>query len=356
MTPDELVAARLSIQGVSDPRFDRPAAVVRWLGAVQAQDYLGGMWGIGLRGRAITEAAVERAIASRAIVRTWPMRGTLHFIAAADARWMLELLMPRVFAGNQRRLRAMGIDARVLSASRAVIIKALRDGGQLARDTLYELLDDAGIETGGGRGLHLVWAHAHERLICFGERQGKQQTFALLEEWVPDAKPLQRDEALATLAKRYYTSHGPATDRDFAWWAGLPLGEARRATDMAQPLDRVLHDGREYWWIEREVVPLDARMTLLPAWDEYTVSYADREALVDASHRRKLDRYGVMNPVIVQRGRAIGSWKRTLTNEQVRIKPRLFTRLPKVERKQLDQAVKRYGLFLGIPASFTTRL
>ncbi len=351
MTTDELLSARLSAQGISDLRFDRPAAVVKWLGAVQAQDYMGGLWGIGLRGKSITEAAVERAIASRAIVRTWPMRGTLHFVAAADVRWMLELLAQRVYAGTNRRLRAFDIDKAVLSASRKVIIKALEGGRQLAREDLYQVLDDAGIDTGSGRGMHLVWAHAHERLICCGERLGKQHSFVLFEEWLPDAKTLSRDEALATLAKRYFTSHGPATTRDFAWWSGLTLADANRGLEMAQPLDEIEHDGRQYWWVEREIADPGAQVFLLPAWDEYTVSYKDREALVATAHRQKLDRYGAMNQVIVQRGRVIGSWKRTLTEEQVRIKPTLFGRLPKSERKFFDQAMRRYGLFLGVPSA-----
>ena len=350
----DFLARRLATQGVSDPHFRRPVDVVKSLGAVQAQDYLGALWAIGLRMAKGTEADVERAIANRSIVRSWPMRRTLHFVAAADLRWMLALLGPRSMRLLEKWLKDhFSIDAAVLRASRKAAIAALRDGRCLTRDVLYQRFDDAGIETADGRGLHLVWALANEGLLCFAAREGKQQAFTLLEEWLPDTHVLPRDEALATLAHRYFSGHGPATHRDFAWWSGLTAADAKRGLEAAQP-GLKLEAGS--WMLASDDSslkrPASSRVVLLPAWDEYTVGYADRSALVDAAHLRKLDpRYGVLNAVMVRDGRVFGSWKRVIRPGQVLIKPEPFARLVKAEQKALGPAIRRYGVFLGLPAA-----
>jgi hypothetical protein len=215
------------------------------LGAVQAQDYLGALWAIGLRLRA-AETAIEQAIATRSIVRTWSMRGTLHFVAAEDVRWMLGLLAPRSLASSLGRLRALELDQAVFNRSRDLFIAALSGGKQLRREAMLELLASANISPGGQRGIHILGRLAQEGLICFGAREGKQHTFALLEEWVPQAMlrlgPKSRDEALAELARRYFTGHGPATLPDFVWWSGLTTSEARTRNGQA-----VFRDGSLEW-------------------------------------------------------------------------------------------------------------
>lgn len=352
VVPFPIAMQRLATQGISDPRFTRPGEVVRWLGAVQAQDYLGGLWAVGLRMQKGTEAAVELALARRSIVRTWPMRGTLHFVAAEDARWMLELLTPRIMARNEKRLKnEFGIDAGVLTAARKVLIKALRDGCRLTRDALYQVLDDAGIETADSRGLHIIGVLAQERLICFGSREGKQQTFALFEEWLPDARSLPRDQALAELARRYFTGHGPATLQDFVWWTGLTVKDAKAALALAQPLEETTVDGRSYWSGAEFPARATSQACLLPAWDEFTVGYQDRSQLVDPAHRDRVDpRYGILNPAIAIGAQIVGTWKRTRTPEQVIVKPAPFAPLNRIEKQKLTPAVRRFGLFLGLPA------
>ena len=146
---------------------------------MQAQDYLGGLWAVGLRTKGATEASVEDAVARRAIVRTWPMRGTLHFVAADDVRWMLPLLTPRVIAGARSRYRQLEMDDAVFTKSARVAERSLVGGKVLRRDALYELWNTAGIPTHDSRGLHLLGYLAQTGLICFGPRDGKQHTFTL---------------------------------------------------------------------------------------------------------------------------------------------------------------------------------
>jgi hypothetical protein len=349
MTPAKLLRHRLHHQRLAATHFDDPADPVRWLGAVQAQDYLGSLWAIGLRTRAATEKAVERAIAERAIVRTWPMRGTLHFVAAEDARWMLELMTPRVVAASAGRLeRQYGLDQSVFGRGGEAVSRALEGGRRLTRDALYRALESARISTTGGRGLHITWRMAHDGLICFGPREGKQQTFVLLDEWVPGAKRMARDEALAELARRYFTSHGPATVHDFAWWSGLLLSDAAHGLAMASgALSSVQLADRKYWSAPSDPPGGSSpRAFLLPAFDEYTVAYRDRAAVLEPGHARQANGMDILRPAMVVNGRVVGTWARTLGKGSVEVDLSPFTRLGATARRAAAAAARRYAAFL----------
>lgn len=350
MTPDELLALRQRNQGLDGAAFRKPEDVVSWFGAVQAQDYLGALWGLGQRTRAATEASVEAAEARRAIIRTWPMRGTLHFVAAADVRWMTALLAPRVLARNAARFkRDFDVDARLIDRAREVVTRELAGGRRLERRELYAKLDARRIRTTGSRGLHILLWLAMEGSICLAGRQEKQHTFALLDEWIPAVKPFDRDAALGELARRYFTSHGPATPRDFMWWAGITAKDAQAAIDAAKgELTSARVDGVDHWWGE----PRGARRTsrgpvvkLLPAFDEYTVAYKDRSILV--ADRRA---FGMLGPVVLIDGRLAGKWRRTLRNGDsgvVTVTTQLRRRLTPAERTALGGAIEDYARFLG---------
>src|SRR5438552_16716863 len=230
MSGVNIARLRLRNQQIAQHDFRTPAKLVSHLGAVQAQDYAGGKWAIGLRLPNASEADIEAAIAERVIVRTWPIRGTLHFVPAADVRWMLALMASRVVAGNAGRYRQLDLDERTFDVAKDVLVKALSGGKELTRQAIYRLLEEAGIGLEGGgpldtgqiRGLHILAYHAQTGLIRYGRHQGKQPAFALLDEWVPRTRTLARDEALGELAKRYFTSPGPATVQALAWWSSLP--------------------------------------------------------------------------------------------------------------------------------------
>jgi hypothetical protein len=324
--------------------------VVRWLGAVQAQDYLGSLWAIGLRLQKATEEAVEQAIADRTIIRTWPMRGTLHFVAANDIRWMLALLTPRVVANSRWRLEELELDPGVFARSRKAFMSALRGGRHLSRNAMYQALEAAGITTAAGRGLHILWQLAQEGFICFGARQAKQPTFALLDEWVPAATAKERDVALAELASRYFTSHGPATLQDFAWWSGLTMADARDALEMSKShLVQEVINGRTYWLSASVPFAKDRRPTayFLPAYDEYTVAYKDRSAVLDPLHAQRASTgNGIFKPIIVIDRQVVGTWKRSFEKGSVVITPNLFTSLTKADRQALVMAAGQYGEFL----------
>jgi Winged helix DNA-binding domain len=314
---------RLRSQLLSGPRPDSAREVVSRFGCMQAQDYLGALWGVGLRMRSSSEAEVERALADREIVRTWPLRGTLHFVAAEDVHWILDFLAARMI-----RRQGARVDESLLPRARTAVRRALAGGAAMTRQELYAVLPP-------GDRLQMVWRLAHEKLICFGPRCGKQQTFVLLDEWIPPSRSIAPADPLAELARRYFASHGPATAADFAWWAGITLTEARRVTPEFS-----------------RVASRSTSVHLLPPFDEYTVAYADRSDIVDPAFARRVNAGGgMLNAVIVARGRVVGTWKRTLSRKGVTVTPSLFRDLTRSEQRGLEREIARYAAFVQRAAS-----
>jgi Winged helix DNA-binding domain len=352
----DVVDGRLAAQRISATAFTRPAEVVAWLGAVQAQDYLGALWAVGLRLTDGREQDIERALADRSIVRTWPMRGTLHFVAGADARWMVELLGPRIVAGTARRFRALDLDASTFTRARRVLARRLEGGKALTRAAIYDALARAKIPVAGARGLGILWRLAHDCFVCFGPRQGKQQSFVLFDEWLPRARGLPREEALAELARRYFTGHGPATLLDFAWWSGLTRTEARHAVHLARERLEEHTIRAATYWCAPPPTPTPAPSTgprayLLPAFDELLVGYADRSASIARPHMARVNvGWGLLSPTIVVDGRIVGTWKRRFVRGDVVFSPTLFTALGARRTAALARALRRYGEFLGANA------
>jgi len=321
---------------VAASRFDTPAELVRWMGAVQAQDYLGGLWGIGLRVPGAAEADVEAALAARTIVRTWPMRGTLHFVHAADVRWMLRLLTPRMIARAAGRYRELELDEAAFTRARTILGRALRDGRRLTRGQAYAALDGGGVSPQGQRGIHILSHLSQHRVLCFGPREGRQPTFVLLDEWLPDAADPPREQALAMLAERYFASHGPASVHDFAWWSGLVMRDAQEAIGAARAgaaRSTATHRG--------------PAAVLLPPWDEYLVAYKDRAFAGEAVAIGR-DPSGVIGvPVVLIDGFLRGTWKRSLATSAARVTLEPWTPVTREERGAVEKAAARYGAFLG---------
>jgi len=353
MSTPEILRQRLYRQQLIDHDLHTPKEVVQWLGAVQAQDYLNALWGVGMRLKDSSEAAVEKALQDKSIVRTWPMRGTLHFVPAEEVRWMLKYLTPRVMKRAASIHRGVGLDAATFKKSAKIFERVLRDGRQLTRSELYEALEKNKIDTGNVRGLHILVQLAQEGLVCFGPRRGKQPTITLLDEWLPPTKIPPLEEALARLARRYFESHGPATVKDFAWWSGLNLTEATRALESIKSnLVSEVSDGRVMWRSPEKIptgktVPKDA--FLMSVFDEYGISYKDRQDLGGPKIT-----VPVINTILVVTGKVVGTWKRTETKDHVTVEvtPALHT-FSKTDQTSIRAAAKRYGKFLGKPAEVT---
>ena len=240
----DLVRMRLRNQKLARSEFREPGDVVAWLGAAQAQDYPSAKWAIGMRANGITDADVERAFNEGTVLRTHFLRPTWHFVTPADIRWMLTLSGPRVHAVNASYYRKFGLDSATLARSRATLERALQSGTHLTRSELASALRRAGIAADGPRLAYLVMHAELDQVICSGARRGKQFTYALLDQRVQGVATVARDEALAELTRRYFSSRGPATLRDYVWWSGLTVRDARAGIEMAGSRNRARSAGR----------------------------------------------------------------------------------------------------------------
>jgi len=352
MTTLDIAHLRLHNQRLSESEFKKPADVVKWLGAMQAQDYLGAKWALGLRMQDASDETIEEAFATGDILRTHVMRPTWHFVARADIRWLLKLTAPRVNAAFSYNYRKFELDDAVFKRSNKALANALRNGGQLTRENLRTVVQRAGIAADNlVRFIHILARAELDGVICSGGRTGKQFTYALLDERVPKTKVLTRDEALSKLARRYFTSHGPATLQDFAWWSGLTVADARKGVDMVEGhLIRDVIDGKTHWFPSS--MPTIKRagpiVCLLPAFDEYLIAYKDRSAAVGG--KQATPGNIVFSSAIVIGGRVVGSWKRTFKKDAVIITLSPFSPLNKAETLAVTEAAHRYGSFLGLTA------
>jgi hypothetical protein len=352
MTIKELIKYRLHNQQITQHVFDKPGDLIKWLGAIQAQDYLNSLWAIGLRLKNATESDIEKAIADKTIVRTWPMRRTLHFVSPLDVRWLLKLLTPRIIARSGTLYKQLGFDEKLLSKCKKLFVKTLQGGKQLTRNELYGILEKAKISTDAQRGLHILCHFAQEGLICFAARKGKQPTFTLLDEWIPTTTTLTYDEALAELAKRYFTSHGPATIQDFAWWSGLTVTESKKAVEMVSSyFNKEVIDGQVYY-MRNNALPVKSKsqaIYLLPNFDEYLVAYKDRTAALDAKYAKQVigaAGNGIFSPVIVLNGKVVATWKRTIKKDNVSVQINPFLQLSEKQQNSINTTIKSYGKFL----------
>jgi hypothetical protein len=345
-----IASARLRNQRLTGARFASPEEVVSWLGAVQAQEYGDTKWGLSLRTRRTTDAVIERAFDEGTILRTHVLRPTWHFVAPADLRWMLSLTGPRVSKAMAPYNRRLELDASVFRRSQRAMVRALRGGAQLTRPELKAVLQRAGIQADGVQRLaHIVMQAELDGVICSGARRGKQFTYALLDERVQVSRTLSRDEALAELARRYFTSRGPAQLRDFAWWSGLTVGDARAGVAMAErSLDREVAGGKTYWFPssggER---PATRTAFLLPLYDEYLIAYKDRSAALDMSRwTRIVARQPFSAPIVVD-GHVVGGWWRIQKGDKVVVTLMPFPSLNRQTASVVADAARKYASFTG---------
>lgn len=330
--------------------------MVTHLGALQAQDHPGALWSIGLRMADATRADVERAIRERTIVRTWPMRGTLHFVPAMDAAWMLELLAPRVLRSRASLYRYHELDQPTLARIRSVVQRALQREPVMTRSALFAELDAARITTSGQRGIHILQCLSMERMLCQGPHAEREPTFVMFDDWIRSSRTMARDQALQTLATRYFTSHGPASVRDFANWAGLSLLDARTALHLAKPsLTSIQQDGDELWMSHALGEPNDPLPSahLLPGFDEYLLGYRDRSAVLAAEYAERIvpGGNGVFRATLVLDGLVRGTWRRAQRGSSVKLELLPFTRLAAARKREVAAAATRYAAFIGVPVA-----
>lgn len=354
MSQTTIARQRLAQQRLSQNPLLTPEAVVAWLGAVQAQDYPGAKWSLGMRMPGATDDALDQAFNEGKILRIHVMRPTWHFVTPADIRWIVELTAPRVKALNATMDRRLELDETLFASSRDVIIRALEGSNFLTRAELSDTLAQAGIIAEGQRLAYILHRAELDAILCSGPRRGKQFTYALTAERAPQAIKLERDEALAELARRYFTSHGPATLKDFSWWSGLTIADAKAGAEMNN--STLAHDsieGQIYWFSpSADPAPQPSQQAyLLPTYDEYVIGYAayDRGRMAGVQE----DNPFLFNSTIIHDGSIIGTWQRTFKSKSAVIQLAPFAPLADVEMELVTEAAQRYGQFIGMPVILT---
>jgi hypothetical protein len=353
----DILRLRLRNTGLNVSPFKSSEDVVAHLGAVQAQDFAAAKWAVGMRMQKATDETVEKSFNEGKFLRTHIMRPTWHFVLPEDIRWMLELTGPRVKRILAPYDQKLEITKEVLSQSQALIEKALEGKKNLTRAEIADYLEKNMLPARGQRLGHILVYAELNALICSGPRKGKQFSYALLEEIVPKWRKVTREEALAKLALKYFTSHGPAQKRDFALWSGLSSKDADEGIKLIQPkLTQTSLNGKPYWFFpetndeELDSLTLNSvqQAFLLSIYDEYTIAYKDRS---DISEKRDIERMisrgNALTSVIILNGKAVGSWKRVLKENSVEIKLNPFKNLNEDNIELIKKAAENYGKFLN---------
>jgi hypothetical protein len=358
------LALRLSSLQLRDHPAGRPdtvAGMVEWFGAMQAQDMASGLWSLGARLPGCTVGDVNAALERRAAIRTWPMRGTVHLVPPADARWMLDLMGVRALAGAAKRRATIGLDDRIAERAVEVLGAVLAGGKRMTRAQCMAALADAGVPVVGQQGYHLLWYASQKGVTCIAPNLGKEQSFALLTDWAPTPNRPDREEALSIIALRYFRSHGPATRADLARWTGLPMTDVKAGIAVAgEQLTTVRVAGTEMFMdaalADAAPEPSDD-WAALPGFDEFMLGYKDRSMMVDAAHMDAIvpGGNGVFQATIVRAGRVVGTWKRTLGTKVVTVSVTPLAPLKPAERRKAEAALEPYAKFVGLPLEIRWR-
>lgn len=356
MILQDIAYLRLMNQSIANSTFSDPADVVKSLGAVQAQDYGQALWAIGSRTHDTTVKGVVQAIESGSILRTWPMRGTIHFVPAEDAKWMISLVSERTLRSARTRHARLDLGEKEFHKAEGLFRQELAGGRRLSRPVLIQLLEDAGISTRNQRGYHILWTLSLTGVLCIGPMEGKQQTYALLDEWAPNGRNLSREEGLGELTYRYFTSHGPATLVDFATWSSQPLRDANIGLEIAKTklVSKVI-EGTEYW-MRRDLPVIESQAVrdtyLLAGFEEYLLGYKDRSAVLAAGGEPAAIN-GIFFPIIVVDGQVKGVWKRVIRRKNIAVSFRPFQKeLTPEAMYRARLKARAYGEFMGLPVIF----
>jgi hypothetical protein len=353
MQPDRsrLRSWRLASQRMTVHDRQSPEQLVELLVGVQGQDYRWAKWSIGLRIDGCTDDQVERTIQESRIIRTWSMRGTLHFVAAADLTGLTSLLAPRIIRGNARRYRQLELDEAVFSKSQVLLRQAIQRDGPLTRAQIKARFEEEGIPAEGQQVPYILQRASLDGLICHGPLKENDPTYALISDWVK-VRPTPNEEFnLVSLAERYFASHGPAARRDFAWWAGQTLTRSRAIIDSSSAL-KPLEGGEGDYWTTGDPPANSGEKTahLLPPFDEYILGYKERSLALDPAFAKRVNPGGgMLKPTVLVNGEVIGLWGYKVNKGQMSVSIDPFRDLEEDEKDHIESAASRFADFMSMP-------
>ncbi|MDR1368864.1 MAG: winged helix DNA-binding domain-containing protein [Dysgonamonadaceae bacterium] len=337
-------------QQLSNPKFDNPKDLVAWMGAIQAQDYNMSKWAVGIRLKSGNIPDIEDALKKGEILRTHVMRPTWHLVTAEDIRWMLKLSAGRARSAIQSYSKSRGISEDTHIKCNSLIEKILEGNKSLTKQEIGEKLIQTGIIPNMEGMNHVMFRAEADGIICSGVDKNKKATYALLEERVPPAKELHREDALAKLARNYFRSHSPASLQDFAWWSGLPITEARQAINSISPelvADKFAAENLLVHESYNNAIQPGEGLFFLPSYDEYLISYKDRTSVLDPEHHPKaFSNNGIFHPVIMYKGKIVGNWRKSIKNGELNFETSFFDSKLNINKNLLFEAENRYRDFL----------
>ncbi|MDR1552821.1 MAG: winged helix DNA-binding domain-containing protein [Prevotellaceae bacterium] len=338
-------------QHLASPLFEKAKDIVSWMGAIQAQDYNMCKWAIGVRLKSATIADIESAFERGEILRTHVMRPTWHLVAAEDIRWMLELCRDKVKAASSARDKYLEITEKLFIQTNSLIAKMLEGNNHLTRREIADRLSESGIKTDTSRMIHFMYRAEAEGIVCSGIDKGRQQTYALIDERVKTFKNLNKDEALVRLATKYFQSHSPATLQDFNWWSGLSVTDCKYAINLIDK-DLIKEKTEQSTLLIHK--SLDGKLNfsdcacLLPAFDEYLISYKNRDSVIAAEHQpRAFTKNGIFRPIVMYNGKISGTWTQTTNRNKKEINILPFDKKLKIDSELLKKAENKYLLFIS---------
>lgn len=341
---------RVIAQQLGSSQFSSPRDLVARMGAIQAQDYAMAKWAVGIRLKSATDKMVETAFNKGEILRTHVMRPTWHFVAAEDIRWMLKLSAERIKQSSVSRDRDLEITESLYTKVNGLLEKILQNNNYLTREDVGQELVKAGIAIDTSRMIHFMMRAEVEGIVCSGPVRGKKQTYALIEERVVPVADLSKDEALASLASKYFRSHSPAGLQDFVWWSGLSVADARRAIDLIRTeliVDRFASQNLLIHQSLGSVGKIADSLRFLPAFDEYVISYKDRTSVLALEHHPgAFTKNGIFYPIVMYKGQVVGSWKKSVKKKILNVDTSFFESDFEVQEDLRSKAENDFRYFM----------
>lgn len=340
---------RLYSQLLTHKPFTEPHEIISHFGAIQAQDYHGAKWSIGLRLPGATDDVIENALINKRIVRTWLMRGTLFFVKSDDLRWIQQLIAPKIITSLKRRHTELELDAHTLSRTSHIITEALAKSPLLSRKELMSIIQENGISTEGSRSYHILLYASLNGLICQTNSVKSMPNYALTDRIEAHRSLLTREEAVAELTRRYFISRGPATIADFSWWSGLTVKEIKGGLDANNHLlTNETIDGQLYWFMDNpNSIPTEPNSHLLPGFDEFLLGYKDRTASLQTEFNSLWcpGNNGMFMPFVVKDGEVIGIWKRIKKKGSKELEIAYFAKSKKLSAQAYSDAAEKVMFF-----------
>jgi hypothetical protein len=349
LDPDNISSFRSLNQQITVSKFKTAKEIASWLGAIQAQDYNMAKWALGIRLPDSTEIIINNEIDSGSIIRTHLLRPTWHIVSSNDIYWIQELTAPHIKSSLKYRDKQLGLTDTIFRICNKLFEKTLRDRNHKTREELIQVLINAKIEVDNNRASHIFVRAEIDGIICSGKQKGGKPTYAILSEWVPIKNRTYKDEALKELARRYFTSRGPATLQDFSWWSGLSSSNSKLALELNKPnliSERI--ENKTFWFVDPSNLPnpINKEIYLLPAYDEFLISYRDRSAsLLSIDNKKTISDNGIFYPTILMGGQIIGTWKRNIKDNHIILTINLFKTANPDFRTIYSKSISRYSQF-----------